>query len=104
MGKKKISKERETSSQEGRPLEGFVGVRTFDPMAKLLNKKFTLEVIFECISNGDIEGAKEAFLNYLWAVNKSRLAKESHISRSTIVHCLEHKNPTFDTFLRVMST
>jgi DNA-binding phage protein len=103
MDKKKILKKQEESCQKGSSIEGFIGVKTFDPMEKLLNKKFTLEAIFECISNGDVAGAKEVFSNYLWAVNKSRLSKDSHISRSTIAHCLEHKNPTFDTFLKVMS-
>lgn len=103
MVKKKILKEQKTSYPEEELVEGFIGVKTYDPMKKLLNKKFTLEAIFECISNGDVDGAKEIFLNYLWAVNKSKLAKDSHVSRSTIVHCLEHKNPTLDTFLRVLS-
>lgn len=103
MDKKKTSRGRGKSSPKEDGVEGFVGVKTFDPMAKLLNKKFTLEAIFECISNGDVVGAKEVFLNYLWAVNKAKLAKDSQVPRSTIVHCLEHKNPTFDTFLKVMS-
>lgn len=103
MVKKKISKNQEEFSQERRPVEGFIGVRTFDPMDKLLNKQFTLEAFLECISNKDVEGAKEIFKNYIWAVNKARLSKECSISRSTIAHCLEHKNPTLDTFLKIMT-
>ena len=103
MDKKKTSKERKASSKKGEPLEGFIGVKTFDPMKTLLNKEFTLEAIFECLMDGDVQGAKEVFLNYLWAVNKARLAKKSGVSRSTIVHCLEHENPTFETFLKVMA-
>lgn len=73
-------------------------------MEVLLDKKITLQAILECLSEGDVKGAKEVFLDYLCAVNKAKLAKESHVSRPTIVHCLQHKNPTLDTFLKVMAT
>jgi DNA-binding phage protein len=72
-------------------------------MAKLLDKAFTLEAIFECLMKGDVKGAKEVFKNYLWAVNKAKLARNAHVPRSTIVHCLEHENPTMDTFFKLMS-
>lgn len=99
MDKKKISKERKVSLQ---PLS-LKGVKPYDPMERLLDRGFTLEAIVECLMNGDVKGAKEVFKNYLWAVNKAKLSTKSHVSRSTIVHCLEHENPTIDTFFKLMS-
>jgi DNA-binding phage protein len=104
MDKKKTLKEQEQSSPKLFKLKKGANIREYDPMKVLLDKKLTLQAILECLSEGDVNGAKEVFLDYLWAVNKAKLAKESHVSRSTIVHCLQHKNPTLDTFLKVMAT
>ena len=103
MDKKKTLKEHKRSSPKLFELKEGARVREFDPMEVLLDKKLTLQAICECLSEGDMKGVKEVFLNYLWAVNKAKLAKETHVSRSTIIHCLEHKNPTLDTFLKVLS-
>lgn len=103
MVKKKTSQEHLESLQKEIVHEEHSGIKPYDPMKKLLDKNFTLSAIFECLSNGDVKGAKEVFKNYLWAVNKVKLAKKSHVSRSTIVHCLDHENPTMDTFFKLMS-
>ena len=103
MVKKRISQERRESSLPEELPEGFIGIKKIEPMKKLLDKRVTLEAITECLLNGDVAVAKEVFKNYLWAINKSKLARDSHVSRSTIVHCLEHENPTVDTFFKLMS-
>ena len=104
MDKRKTSREHKRSYPKMFELKETARVKEIDPMKELLDKKSALRAIFECLTEGDVEAAKEVFLDYLWAVNKAKLARETHVSRSTIIHCLEHKNPTLDTFLRVMST
>jgi|SRR5271169_2422674 len=99
MDKKKTSQEQKKSLQT----LSLKGVKPYDPMERLLDRGFTLEAIVECLMNGDVKGAKEVFENYLWAINKSKLARDSKVPRSTIVHCLEHKNPEMDTFFKIMS-
>ena len=47
-------------------------IKTYNPMQKLLDKRFTLAAIFECLFNGDVKGAKEVFENYIWAMNKEK--------------------------------
>jgi hypothetical protein len=47
-------------------------IKSYNPMQKLLDKRFTIEAIFECLSNGDVKGAEEVFENYIWAINKGK--------------------------------
>ena len=103
MVKKKISQEPQTSCPKEVEIKDFSELKTWDPKAKLLNKSFVLEAITECLLNGDPEGAVEVVLIYIRAVNRRKLAKESHVSRSTIEHCLQHGNPTLETAFKLLS-
>jgi len=47
-------------------------IKPYNPMQKLLDKRFTIDAIFECLSNGDVKGAKKVFENYIWALNKEK--------------------------------
>jgi DNA-binding phage protein len=103
MARKKISKQHTTSSHQEEAIEGFIGVKRWSPSEELLDKRFILEAITECLLQGDVEGALEVFQIHLRAVNRSKLAKDSHISRSTLEHCLQHRNPTIKTAFKLLS-
>ena len=103
MAKKKISQERVISSQPAESIEWVTGVKMFDPTKRLLNKRFVLEAITECLLNNDAEGAWEVVQTYLKAVNRASLARDSHVSRSTLEHCLQNKNPTIKTLFKLLS-
>ena len=103
MVKKKTSQEPKTSSQKDEVIEGFVGVKRWDPKKRLLNKRSILEAVTECLLEGDAEGAWEMVQTYLKAVNRAELARDSHVSRSTVEHCLQHKNPTMKTVFKLLA-
>ena len=102
-GQKKTSQEPITSSQKEEVIEGFTGVKRWSPTKRLLNKRFVLEAVTECLLDGDAEGAWEVVQTYLKAVNRAGLAREAHVSRSTMEHCLQHGNPTIKTVFRLLS-
>ena len=103
MDKKKISHKRATSSSKEEIIEGFVGVKRWSPKNRLLNKRFILEAITECLLNGDATGAMEVVQIYLRAVNRAKLSRDAHVSKSTIEHCLQHGNPTVETIFKLLS-
>ena len=103
MAKKKISQEPRTSSKKEDALEGFKGARRWSPKDRLLNKRFILEAICDCLLQGDSAGAMEVLQIYLRACNRAKLAQDSHVSKSTIEHCLQHGNPTASTVFKLLS-
>ena len=103
MVKKKILQEQEISSQPEEMIEGYKGVKRFDPTKRLLNKRFILEAFTECLLNNDADGAWEMVQTYLKAVNRANLARDAHVSRSTLEHCLQSKNPTVKTLFKLLA-
>ncbi len=103
MVKKKTSPEPRTSCPKEVKIKDFSGLTEWNPKTELLNKSFVLEVVVECLKNGDPNGAMEAVLTYIRAVNRRKLSRESHVPRSTIEHCLDHGNPTLETAFKLLS-
>jgi DNA-binding phage protein len=79
------------------------GLKKWSPADRLTNKKFVIEAISECLLKGDAAGAVEIVMIYLRACNRTKLAKESAVSRSTIEHGLQHGNPTIQTVFKLLS-
>src|SRR3990167_3678897 len=65
------------------------GIRKSDPTEELLNEELIGRAIWECLKNGDSEGVVEVIRIYLEAVNKTQIAKESEMARSTMYHTLK---------------
>ncbi len=76
------------------------GIRQSNPREELLNEELIGRAIWECLKNGDSEGVIEVIQIYLDAANKTRIAKESEIARSTMYHTLKSKNPTVKTLAK----
>ena len=78
------------------------GIRKSNPTEELLNEELIGSAIWECLKNGDSEGVVEVISIYLEAVNKTQIAKESEIARSTMYHTLKSKNPTVKTLAKLV--
>jgi DNA-binding phage protein len=103
MDKKKTSQKPQTSCPKEVSINDFSGLDEWHPKTELLNKSFVLEVVVECLENGDPTGAIEAVLTYFRAANRRKLSKNAHVPRSTIEHCLQHGNPTLETAFKLLS-
>ena len=73
-----------------------------DPFKALLNEKLIAQAFWECLRDNDPEGAAEVIAMHINALNKSRLAKEEGIPRSTLYHSLRNKNPTLKTVAKLI--
>jgi DNA-binding phage protein len=78
------------------------GIRESNPREELLNEELIGLAIWECLKNGDSEGVIEVIQIYLEAVNKTQMAKECDIARSTMYHTLKSKNPTIKTLAKLI--
>ena len=58
--------------------------------------------VWECLKEGDSEGVIEVIRTYLEAVNKTEIARESSMARSTMYHTLKSKNPTIKTLAKLV--
>lgn len=73
-----------------------------DPSKTLINQKLVAQAFWECLRDNDPEGAAEIIAIHVSALNKSQLAKEEGIPRSTIYHSLRNKNPTLKTIAKLI--
>jgi len=106
MGKTKTPRQRKKSSgntpKKTYRLKKGVQLPTHDPLKTLTNEKLVAQAFWECLRDNDPEGAAEIIAIHLSVLNKSRLAKEEDIPRSTIYHSLRNKNPTLKTVAKLI--
>lgn len=106
MGKIKTSRKRRKSSANTEKktyrLKRGVHLPKHDPLETLTNEKLVAQAFWECLRDNDPEGAAEIIAMHINALNKSRLAKEEEIPRSTIYHSLRNKNPTLKTVAKLI--
>ncbi|MFN0065126.1 MAG: DNA-binding protein [Chlamydiales bacterium] len=79
-----------------------MGVDSYDPTEALLDEERIGRAIWECLKNGDSEGVIEVIQIHLEAYNKTQLAKEAHLSKTTLYHSLRSKNPTIKTLAKLV--
>ena len=108
MGKAKTSRRQKTSSKKiqikpkALRIKRSANVDLYDPTEALLNEEKIGRAIWECLKEGDSEGVIEVIQVHLKAVNKTRLAKEVHLSKTTMYHALRSKNPTIKTLAKLI--
>ena len=78
------------------------GIRESNPREELLNEELIGRAVWECLKEGDSEGVIEVIQIYLEAVNKTQIAKETAMARSTLYHALKSKNPTIKTLAKLV--
>ena len=104
MDKKKTLPELQESCPKEAEIKDTSDLKEWNPRKELLNKRFILEAMVECLTSGDADGAKEVFLTYVRAVNRRKLARDSKVSLSTIEHLLQHNNPTLETAFKLLAS
>ncbi len=108
MDKAKTSRRQKASSKkiQNKPqalqIKKGAVVDLYDPTKALLNEEKIGRAIWECLKEGDSEGVIEIIQMHLEAVNKTRLAKEAHLSKTTMYHALRSKNPTIKTLAKLI--
>jgi DNA-binding phage protein len=76
-------------------------VKECNPTKELLDEGLISRAIWECLKDGDPDGVSEVLEIYFYAVNKTRIAKEASIARST-VYSLKGGNPTIKTLAKLV--
>ena len=80
-----------------------MGLRQSNPREELLNGELIGKAIWECLKDNDPEGVIEVVRIYLEAANKTQIAQESNMPRSTMYHALKSKNPTVKTLAKLVA-
>ncbi len=78
------------------------GIRESNPREELMDEELISRAVWECLKNGDSEGVIEVIQIYLEAVNKTQLARENAMARSTMYHSFKNKNPTVKTLAKLI--
>jgi DNA-binding phage protein len=94
-----------STSQQKMPKMKFkshTGIRESNPREELLDEELIGRAVWECLKNGDSEGVIEVIQIYLEAANKTQIAKETSMARSTMYHTLKSKNPTVKTLAKLI--
>jgi DNA-binding phage protein len=74
----------------------------YEPMKDLLDEKIIAKAIWECLKENNPDGVIEILEAHLYAKNKSKLAKEHNLPRTTIYHAFRSKNPTLHTLAKLV--
>lgn len=85
-----------------RTIKSGMGVAVYDPTQALLDEELIGRAIWECLKNGDSEGVIEVIQIHLEARNKTRLAKEASLPKTTLYHSFRSKNPTIRTLAKLV--
>lgn len=108
MGKTRTSARRKASAKNTlskkapRTIKPGMGVDSYDPTTALLDEERIGRAIWECLKNGDSEGVIEVIQIHLEACNKTQLAKEADLPKTTLYHAFRSKNPTIKTLAKLV--
>ena len=76
--------------------------REYDPMKDLLDEQLISKAVWECLKDNDPDGVIEIVEAHLRAKNKSKIAREHSLPRTTIYHAFKSKNPTLHTLAKLV--
>ena len=76
--------------------------REYDPMEELLDEQLIAKAIWECLKDNDPNGVIEILEAHLRAKNKSKIAREQALPRTTLYHAFRSKNPTLQTLAKLV--
>lgn len=102
MGKAKASIRRKKFTKTGSTVKFKKRPREYDPDKYLLNEELIAQAIWECLKENDPDGVIEVLEAHLSAKNKSQLAKECSLPRTTLYHAFKSKNPTLHTLAKLV--
>jgi len=99
---KKISTKRRKSAKIGSMTKFKKQPRVYDPRKDLLDEQLIARAIWECLKDNDPDGVIEVLEAHLSARNKSKIAKEQDLPRTTIYHAFKSRNPTLHTLAKLV--
>ena len=102
MAKLKTSTRRKKFIKSGSVTKFKKRPREYNPTKDLLDEKLIAKAIWECLKENDPDGVIEILEAHNSAKNKSQLAKEHDLPRTTIYHALKSKNPTLHTLAKLI--
>jgi probable addiction module antidote protein len=76
--------------------------REYDPLKDLLDEQLIATAVWECLKDNDPDGVIEILEAHLRAKNKSKLAREHDLPRTTFYHAFKSKNPTLQTLAKLV--
>jgi probable addiction module antidote protein len=76
--------------------------REYDPTKDLLDEQLIAKAVWECLKENDPEGVIEILEAHFSAKNKSQIAIEHDLPRTTIYHAFKSKNPTLHTLAKLV--
>ncbi len=79
-----------------------MGVDAYNPTQALLDEDRIGRAIWECLKSGDSEGVIEIIQIHLEAFNKTQLAKDAHLPKTTLYHAFRSRNPTIKTLAKLV--
>lgn len=102
MVRQRILTKRKKSTRTGSMTKLKKQPREYNPTKDLLNERLIAQAIWECLKENDPEGVIEILEAHLSAKNKSQLAKEHDLPRTTLYHAFKSKNPTLHTLAKLV--
>lgn len=78
------------------------GLKRYSPTERLLDEDFIAKAVWECLKDNDYEGVVEVIEAHLRAVNKTKIAKDNDLARSTMYNAFKSKNPTVKTVAKLV--
>lgn len=76
--------------------------REYNPTKDLLDEELIAMAVWECLKENDPDGVIEILEAHISAKNKSQLAKEHDLPRTTLYHAFKSKNPTLHTLAKLV--
>jgi probable addiction module antidote protein len=106
MAKIKTSRKPRNSSVDDTPivkLKPEIKTTAWHPSKEMADSQKVIRGLFQSLVDGDTNAFKEILQAHLEAINISKLAKESGISRRTIYAALSKEgNPSLDTIAKLV--
>ncbi len=102
MGKAKILTKPKKSINNGSMSKFKKQPQQYDPMKDLLDEELIAKAVWECLKENDPDGVIEILEAHIQAKNKSQLAKEHDLPRTTLYHAFKSKNPTLHTLAKLI--
>ena len=102
MARQRISIKQRKYTKSGLMIKLKKKAREYDPMKDLLDETLIATAVWECLKDNDPNGVIEILEAHLRAKNKSQLARENDLPRTTFYHAFKSKNPSLHTLAKLV--
>ena len=102
MDRQKTLIKQRKSTKSGSTIKFKKEPREYNPSQDLLNEELIARAVWECLRENDPDGVIEILEAHLSAKNKSWIAKEHGLSRTTLYHAFKSRNPTLHTLAKLV--